>query len=133
MTNSYEELKTYIKEELNKQITINNNILNALQEYQEKETKIFKSGSGSKSNITIEDINKLLIGYPNLNYDSEDIKVIVSVINKRGLNKLEVDRKLKDISNYKNNKGVSDLKLFTIKCINRYSDEKDKRKLKEYL
>lgn len=133
MINNYEELKTYIKEELNKQITINNNILNALQEYQEKDTKIFKGGSGNKNNITIEDINKLLIGYPNLNYDSEDIKVIVSVINKRGLNKLEVDRKLKDISNYKNNKGVSDLKLFTIKCINRYSDEKDKRKLKEYL
>lgn len=132
--NNLNDLQVYVKSELDKCLIAHNNVLNALQDYSDKmQDKSIVKPVLNDNGIRIEDIEKLLIKYDNLNYSKSDLSIVTGVINKRNLNLKEVDKKLKDISEYKANRGVNDLKLFTIKCINKYSEEKEKEKINNYL
>lgn len=133
--NNLNDLQVYVKSELDKCLIAHNNVLNALQDYSDKmQDKSIIKPVLNDNGIRIEDIEKLLIKYDNLNYSKSDLSIVTGVINKRNLNLKEVDKKLSDISKYKVKNGViKDLKLFTIKSINKYSEEKEKEKINNYL
>lgn len=133
--NNLNDLQVYVKSELDKCLIAHNNVLNALQDYSDKmQDKSIIKPVLNDNGIRIEDIEKLLIKYDNLNYSKSDLSIVTGVINKRNLNLKEVDKKLSDISKYKIKNGViKDLKLFTIKSINKYSEEKEKEKINNYL
>lgn len=133
--NNLNDLQVYVKSELDKCLIAHNNVLNALQDYSDKmQDKSIIKPVLNDNGIRIEDIEKLLIKYDNLNYSKSDLSIVTGVINKRNLNLKEVDKKLSDISKYKVKNGViKNLKLFTIKSINKYSEEKEKEKINNYL
>lgn len=83
----------------------------------------------NKPGIKLDALKTLLNKYNNLVFSEEELSIITGVINKRNLTIKEVDKKLSDISNYKDAKGIKDLKLFTIKSINKYAEEKQQREL----
>lgn len=117
----YEEKQNKIIENI---YLLTNEYKNNLACYNSQNEELTGNELTEDNRVRINDVKVLLKNYENLSYTEEEFKAIVNVINEGKLTLKEVDQKLKDISNYKKNKPIDELKPFTIKCLYRYIEEK---------
>lgn len=131
MINNYLTLETQVKEALNK-ITLNqNNILETMQVYKEQLTgnELEVKEPLNNKGLSKDHISSIVDNYKALTLSNDDLSIITSVINKKGLNSNQVNIVFKNVNNYINKgNSILNIKTYLISSINRYYEEHIKYK-----